>query len=270
MSLNMNASLNLSRTCAQHCTRTKPPKQMLNQTRFLTTTRPNLYAQPTSLPTETSSKSIAFTDNQPDLLQPLTHRRRPVPSTRPELQSHPPPSYMHIGTVTRTGTMSQTVQITRHHQVWDKFLQKHYTRPLRLKAHDPNPDGYLREGDIVEYGSYTQAEKDTKLAKDRERVERETERLSAQDSSGKAVRRFKRTEETRRKMRGAKVRGVQFVVRRVVTPFGVGLDERMERLSVGSEFGLRQEASSEGGQDSLVRGLGGNLSRKSGRASVAG
>jgi len=69
-------------------------------------------------------------------------------------------------------------------------------------------------------------------------------------------------------MRGKKVRGVQFVVRRVVTPFGVGLDERMERLAV--QDGDVQERASEGGQDSLLRGLGGNLSRNSGRASVAG
>lgn len=61
---------------------------------------------------------------------------------------------------------------------------------------------------------------------------------------------------------------MQVVVRRVVTPFGVGLDERMERLSGGEEG--RQEPSRQGGQDSLLAGKGGNLGRASGRASVAG
>lgn len=273
----MNASIGLSRTCVQHCSRAKAPqKRLLNhqiQTRLISSTPTQHYAQHTDLPSETSAESQAFTSHQPDLDVPSTpstrrNLRRPVPSTRPELQNHPAPTYMYTGTITRTGTMAQTVQITRNAQTFDKFLQKHYTRPLRLKAHDPHPAGYLREGDIVEYGAYTQAEKDTKLAKDRERVERETERLSAQDSSGKAVRKFQRTESTRAKMKGKKVRGVQFVVRRVVTPFGMGLDERMERLAV--QDGNVQERASEGGQDSLLRGAGGNLSRQSGRASVAG
>jgi len=163
--------------------------------------------------------------------------------------------------------MPQTVQITRQVQTFDKFLKKHYTRPLRLKAHDPHPAGYLREGDVVEYGAYTQAEKDARRAKDQERYNRELERITAQHGVGKETRRFVRTEETRRRMKGAKKRGVQFVVRRVVTPFAVGLDERMERLSVA---GVGQEASAAGGQNSLSRGVGGNLSRRSARASVAG
>jgi len=163
--------------------------------------------------------------------------------------------------------MPQTVQITREHQVLDKFLQKYYTRPLRLKAHDPNPAGFLREGDIVEYGAYTQPEKDTKLAKDIDRVEREEQRLEEQDKSGKAVRRFRRNEAKKKEMMGKKVRGVQFVVRRVVTPFGTGLDERVEKLATQPSG---QEAAKDGGQDSLLKGMGGNESRRSGRAAVAG
>lgn len=174
---------------------------------------------------------------------------------------------MFTGTVTRTGTMPQTVQITRQNQVFDKFLQKHYTRPLRLKAHDPNPAGFLREGDIVECGAYTQSEKDTKLAKDAERVTREEQRLAEQDKSGKAVRRFRRNEAKKKELKGKKVRGVQFVVRRVVTPFGTGLEERIEKLSVQPPG---QEAAKEGGQNSLFKGMGGNESRQSRSAAVAG
>lgn len=122
---------------------------------------------------------------------------------------------------------------------------------------------------MVEYGTYTQAEKDTKLAKDLERIRREEERLTKIDKSGKAVRKFMRDEATKKYLKGKKSRGVQFVVRRVVTPFGVGLDERMERLGEGPE-GIAQEGAAKGGQDSLLRSLGGNLSRQSGRAAVAG
>lgn len=121
----------------------------------------------------------------------------------------------------------------------------------------------------MEYGTYTQAEKDTKQAKDLERIRREEERLTKIDKSGKAVRKFMRDETTKKYLKGKKSRGVQFVVRRVVTPFGVGLDERMERLGEGPA-GIAQEEASKGGQDSLLRSLGGNLSRSSGRAAVAG
>lgn len=116
---------------------------------------------------------------------------------------------------------------------------------------------------------YTQAEKDTKLAKDQERIAREEERLTRTDKSGKMVRKFQRNEAMKKTLKGKKTRGVQFVVRRVVTPFGVGLDERMERLAEQPD-GEAQEGSTKGGQDSLLRSLGGNLSRASGRAAVAG
>lgn len=121
---------------------------------------------------------------------------------------------------------------------------------------------------MVEYGVYTQSEKDTKIVKDQERIAREEERLRKTDKTGKLVRKFQRDEAMKKMLKGKKTRGVQFVVRRVVTPFGVGLDERMERL--GEQTGTGQEKSAKGGQDSLLRSLGGNLSRSSGRAAVAG
>ena len=95
------------------------------------------------------------------------------------------------------------------------------------------------------------------------------QKLAEQDKSGKMVRKFQRDLAKKKEMQGNKARGVQYVVRRVVTPFGVGLDERMEQLGVGVDD-LKQPRSSEGGQDSLLRGLGGNMSRQTRSAAVAG
>lgn len=160
--------------------------------------------------------------------------------------------------------MAKTVVLTRHHSVFHPFLQKYYTKPLRVRAHDPNPPNFLREGDIVEYGAYTQLERETKQARDLERAERHAKRLEEIDASGKAVRKLRRDEAFKKAKYGNKVRGIQFVVRRVVTPFGVGLEERMQQL------GLAPPEASEGGQDSLLRGTGGNKSSKVARATVAG
>lgn len=133
-----------------------------------------------------------------------------------------------------------------------------------MRAHDPNPPNFLREGDIVEYGAYTLVERETKQARDVERAERHAKRLEEKDASGKAVRKLRRDEAFKKAKYGSKVRGIQFVVRRVVTPFGTGLEERMMQL------GSAPPDASEGGQDSLLRGRGGNVSSKVARASVAG
>lgn len=164
--------------------------------------------------------------------------------------------------------MPQTVQITRRRLVHDPFIQKDYTRPLRLKAHDPHPPSYLREGDVVEYGTYTPAERQARAARDADRVAREEQRLAAADASGKLLRRFQRNEATKKLLRGEKMRGVQFVVRRVVTPFGVGLDERMEMLNGEAQGG--REDGADGGHDSLLRSLGASTSRSSTKPAVAG
>ena len=74
----------------------------------------------------------------------------------------------------------------------------------------------------------TEGEKEEKRERNRVRV-RETEaRLREGDASGKMVRAFLRVEAKREEMRGRRERGVRFVVRRVVTPFGVPLGEREE------------------------------------------
>jgi len=97
------------------------------------------------------------------------------------------------GTVIRTHTMAKTVAVSTNRQYFDRFLQKHYTKPSKTLVHDPNET--LIEGDIIEYGLFPPAER-------RERIQK-----------GKGKR-------------------VKYVVRGVVTPFGVPLDQRVPRGGV--------------------------------------
>lgn len=122
---------------------------------------------------------------------------------------------------------------------------------------------------MVQFGRYHQHEKDEKKRKNEERVKSMTERLGQMKDGGKALRKFLRTEETRQKLKGNKERGVQFVVRRVVTPFGVGLEERGRVAEVETDQAT-QPLSRIGGQDGLAKGLSGSPSRQSGSAAVAG
>jgi ribosomal protein S17 len=86
--------------------------------------------------------------------------------------------------------MAKTVAVSTNRQYFDRFLQKHYTKPSKTLVHDPNET--LVEGDVIEYGLFPPAER-------RERIEK-----------GKGKR-------------------VKYVVRGVVTPFGVPLDQRVPR-----------------------------------------
>lgn len=208
--------------------------------------------------------------------------------------------------------MPHCIQVTRQVQVWDSFIQKYYTRPERLLVHDPSPTNFLREGDVIEYGTFLQKERDDpkrwrifeqttensaeviaqKEAEDAEKVRAEMESLGVEDedvySEHKA--RQKKIEDEKevrsrlKKKRGlkskgvkpirlgvGKVKGVQFVVRRVVTPFGDDVETRLANLAVQIKEAARaQPSSARGGQNTLARGAGGNLSRNSAKASVAG
>ena len=83
--------------------------------------------------------------------------------------------------------MSKTVAVSTNRQHFDLFLQKHYTKPVRTLVHDP--DQTLVEGDVIEYGLFPPAERDERIKK------------------GKGKR-------------------VKYVVKSVVTPFGIPLDQR--------------------------------------------
>jgi ribosomal protein S17 len=100
------------------------------------------------------------------------------------------------GTVIRTRTMAKTVAVSTNRQYFDRFLQKHYTKPFKTLVHDPNET--LVEGDVIEYGLFPPVER-------RERIQK-----------GKGKR-------------------VKYVVRGIVTPFGVPLDQRVPRGSATPE-----------------------------------
>ena len=57
--------------------------------------------------------------------------------------------------------MSKTVQVTRVVQTFDKWLQKHYTRPSRSLVHDPH--SILVEGDVIRYGIFEPGERRARI-----------------------------------------------------------------------------------------------------------
>lgn len=91
---------------------------------------------------------------------------------------------------------------------------------------------------MVEYSALTASERAARTAKREVRVEREMERAVAADGGrvgGKNARKLlasRRQEEESKRLgsvkgkSGRKGLGVQWIVRRVVTPFGVSLEER--------------------------------------------
>jgi ribosomal protein S17 len=100
------------------------------------------------------------------------------------------------GTVIRTDTMAKTAAVATNRQHFDRFLQKHYTKPSKTLVHDPQD--VLVEGDVIEYGLFAPAER--------------AERIKM----GKGKR-------------------VKYVLRRVVTPFGSPLDERAKKCRMVRE-----------------------------------
>lgn len=115
-----------------------------------------------------------------------------------------------------------------------------------MLAHVPdefNYPGAIREGDVVEYGVFNSEEQQGKIDKDKGRVEKRLNTLLQEETakakaearvdkgmSSRGVRRYLRElndEKQYAKRGGRKVDGVKFVVRRVVTPFGIGMEERL-------------------------------------------
>lgn len=240
------------------------------------------------------------------------HYLNPERHRDPKFRAQPEPSQLYTGIVSRVGTMPHCIQVTRQVQVWDSFIQKYYTRPERLLVHDPSPATFLREGDVIEYGTFLQKERDDpkrwrifeqttkesskiiaqKEAEDLERVRTEMQSLGIQDEKEYQAHKAKelRIQEekgvraAKKKKRGqnrknikpirlgvSKIKGVQFVVRRIVTPFGEDIETRLANLPAQPEQSTRvQPGSRRGGQDTLLKGRGGNTSRHTARASVAG
>ena len=90
--------------------------------------------------------------------------------------------------------MAKTVAVSTNRQYFDRSFQKHYTKASKALVHDPNET--LVRGDVIEYGVFPPVER--------------AERIK----SGKGKR-------------------VKYVVRDVVTPFGIPLDKRVPRGEAG-------------------------------------
>lgn len=123
-----------------------------------------------------------------------------------------------LGTVTRVGTMSKTVQISRRRQGFDGWLKRHTQRTERILAHEPS--GYLRAGDVVEFARFSPAT------------------MAERYESGRLDR------------RGG---GVRFEVHRVVTPFGEPVRERAALPREGELWGRFGDVEFERRRDELKR-----------------
>ncbi len=109
--------------------------------------------------------------------------------------------------------MNRTVRATHNIQTFHAPYQKHYTRPTHALVHDPH--NLLREGDVIRYGEFPPSL----------RAKRDAKGQTVQ-KSGRPVDRNGRVKEL----------GVQYLVREIVSPFGVALGSR-EAGSVGGVVG---------------------------------
>ncbi|EXJ73416.1 uncharacterized protein A1O5_03176 [Cladophialophora psammophila CBS 110553] len=118
-----------------------------------------------------------------------------------------------VGTVSRVGTMQKTVRVTRQIQVWHAHFQKHYTRPTHSLVHDPH--NLLLEGDVIRFGAFPPSMREERDRRGQVVVKRHRPR----DRNGVV-----------------KEQGVRYIVREVISPFGVPLEQRQPR-AVGSDKG---------------------------------
>ncbi|KIY02939.1 uncharacterized protein Z520_01404 [Fonsecaea multimorphosa CBS 102226] len=109
--------------------------------------------------------------------------------------------------------MDKTVRVTRSIQVFHAHFQKHYTRPTHHLVHDAH--NLLREGDVVRFGAFPPSLRNERDLRGQVVVKRHRPR----DRNGMV-----------------KEKGVRYVVREVITPFGVPVEQRQSR-TVGSDKG---------------------------------
>jgi ribosomal protein S17 len=139
----------------------------------------------------------------PTLSTSIHRSREFAPPSLDQIRSNLPRAKMpsvpriRVGTVSRVGTMSKTVQITFNTEYFDKWFKRRMQQPRHILAHEPT--GYLRAGDVVHFARFTPAT------------------MTDRFESGKLDR------------RGG---GVRFEVHRVMTPFGEALEDRKELQGV--------------------------------------
>lgn len=144
--------------------------------------------------------------------------------------------------------MKSCIQITQQAQVFDPFLRKHYVRPVRMLIHDPNPAGFLVEGDVIEFGLFSASERAARLERKQmweEKIaeEQEAAKGRAKEAAAAGTTTTTKTKKKRggKKLERTKWRGPKMVVRRVVTPFGMGVEERWERIRELERKGLENK-----------------------------
>jgi hypothetical protein len=109
--------------------------------------------------------------------------------------------------------MNRTVHVSTNILVHHELFRKDFLKPHNVLVHDPN--NLLVEGDVVSYGLFPPGLR------------------AKRDRRGTVVQRRKRPRDKNMMM---KVKGVEFMVREIITPFGVPLEKRRPR-KVGSEAG---------------------------------
>jgi ribosomal protein S17 len=134
---------------------------------------------------------------------------------------------IRVGTVSRVGTMSKTVQITFNTEYFDKWFKRRMQQPRHILAHEPT--GYLRAGDVVHFARFTPAT------------------MTDRFESGKLDR------------RGG---GVRFEVHRVMTPFGEALEDRKELQGEGELWEKFSTVEFERRKAELARPWNQNRERK--------
>jgi ribosomal protein S17 len=161
-----------------------------------------------STPDAEEEEAIPNRNPSPAAGPSLSKDNTPKTETTPRASSRPFPTRSEsdwdfvntsrriTGTVIRSDTMAKTVAVATNRQHFDRFLQKHYTRPSKTLVHDPAD--ILVEGDVIEYGLFGPME----------RAER---------------------------MKMGKGKRVKYVLRRVVTPFGASVHQRAKKRMMATE-----------------------------------
>ncbi|RMZ85797.1 hypothetical protein DV737_g388, partial [Chaetothyriales sp. CBS 132003] len=192
---------------------------------FLRTELPTdpVAAQPSQSPTSPPQSS------SPSEEQPFSN---PFPQVPAGLKTR-----TMVGTVSHVHT--NTAYVEHNEQIWDKRLQKHFKHTAHNLVHDPV--ALLRVGDVVRYSAFTPAERAAREKRRGDILDYEEAR-GVDTGRGQSVTRrgFVVPDGKRLVMVGAKLeaipkrqrntKGVRYVVREVVSPFGSPITQRFDGM----------------------------------------
>jgi ribosomal protein S17 len=173
-----------------------------------------------TIPTPSTSAHRTLPFKPPTLSQIRSNLPKPQTPSIPKI---------HVGIVSRVGTMSKTVHVSFNTQRFDNWLKRHTQHTTRVLAHEPT--GYLRAGDVVEFARFTPLT------------------MAERYECGKLDR------------RGG---GVRYEVHRVITPFGERVEERKELKGRGELWENLGSIEFERRKEELVRPWNTNPERRMG------